>query len=217
MKTPARLPILALAGFLPACGGMVIELEEPVASTPPTPIEGRGKTLTVGGTTIERTKGGAVTTFKGSAGPWGGEKVKQKFEYTTSDGWAGSCAFASGGQSLGGFDIASNGGMMCTISKGEAIWQLDLKAVNEDGKRLVGTYQGGGSTIDVRMSREIEGSGFPMFMGYNYAMGGSGVAAVQVNGTRQLWIVDGTAEAEAITASVGALVFSAQAVQQATS
>lgn len=216
MKPLALLPTLALASLLPACGGMKIALQDPVASAPAIVIEGKGKVLTMGGVTIERTKGGGVTKFSGKAGPWGGEKIKQNFEFSTSDGWTGACAFASGGQSIAGFEIASNGGLMCTITKGEVSWALNLQAVQDDGKRLVGTYSGGGATIDVRMSLELEGSGFPIFIGYTYASSGTGVAAVQSSGTRQLWLVDGTPDAEAIKASVGALIFSYMAVQQAT-
>lgn len=207
---------LALAGSTVACGGMQIALQEPVSAATPTPIEGKGKELTMAGVTITRTKGGAVTKFSGSAGPWGGEKIKQNFEYQTSDGWAGACAFATGGQSIGGIDIAANGGMKCNITKDGQTWVLDLAAVSDGGKRLVGTYGNGSSSFDVRMSKELEGSGFPMFIGYDVRSGGTGVAAVQVAGTRQMWLVDGTPDGDALGAAVGAMVFSYQAVQQAT-
>ena len=199
-----------------ACGGMTMALQAPVSSAAPTPIEVKGKIATMGDMSFERTKGGMVSKFSGSAGPWGGEKIKQNFEYSTSDGWAGNCAFASGSQSIAGFDLPSSGGLMCTISKDGSNWTLNLEAVNDGGKRLVGTYSDGTTTVDVRMSREIEGSGFSMFIGYTMASGGGGVAAVQVNGNKALWIVEGAPSPEAIRASVGAYVFSYSAVQQAT-
>jgi hypothetical protein len=210
----ASIPLLLLG--LSGCDGLQIALQEPVASSPPLVIEGGGKTRTMGAITIERTKGGMVTTFSGSAGPWGGEKVKQDFQYETSDGWAGSCAFASGGQTIAGFNIAQNGGMKCTVSKGEQRWELDLEAVADPNKRLIGTYSNGSASVDVAMSRKSANSGLPMFMGYTMSVAGAEVAAVQVVGVRRFWIVDGTPEVEAMRASLGAYLFSDMAVKNAT-
>ena len=66
------------------------------------------------------------------------------------------------------------------------------------------------------MSRELAGSGFPIFIGYTINDATTGVAALQTSGTRQLWIVDGTPEVEALEACVGARVYSQPAVNQAT-
>lgn len=207
------LPLLALT----ACEPVTMNLREPVASVSPVVIEGLGKTLTMGDVTVTRTKGGMITTISGGVGPWGGEKIKQKFQYETSDGWQGDCAFATGSQSMGGFEIAANGGLMCTITgPGGASWALNLEAVLDQGKRLVGTYSDGTTTFDVAIPPR-QGMGFPI-LGYEFAVGGTGVAAVQASGARYryLWIVEGTPEVEAIEASVGALLFSESAVTQAT-
>ena len=216
MKLLRCAPLLLVLVPL-GCEGLKMAVQEPVASSPSTPITLKGKVATMGAMTLTRTKGGAITTFSGSAGPWGGEKIKQNFDYETSDGWAGSCAFATGNQSIGPFAIPPSGGMMCSIQKGDETWTLDLKAVMDGGRRLVGTYSNGTTTIDVRMSRELQGGGLPIFMGYNLSIGGAPVGAVQAAGNRALWLLDGAEGAEAIRASVGAYVFSFMAVQQATS
>jgi len=208
--------IALLALLLAGCEGMKMALQEPVASNPPTPIAFKGKVVTMGSQTLTRTKGGAITSFSGGAGPWGGQKIKQNFDYESSDGWKGTCAFATGNQDIGGFSLPPSGGMKCTVAKGDESWALDLQAVTDDGKRLVGTFSSATTTIDVRMSRELAGGGMSMFIGYNLSMGGAAMGAVQVAGSRNLWLADGADGADAIRASVGAYVFSYGAVQQAT-
>lgn len=210
------LPVATLAAALAACGGTQMTLESPVDAAAPVPVDLSKKVITLGDVTITRTKGGMVKKIGGSAGPWGGEKVSQDFEFETSDGWRGSCAFSNGAQSIAGFEIAAGGGLNCTLTQGEATWSLAMEATNNGGKRLEGTISGGEETIDVKLSREVD-KGIPRFVGYGYRHGGAPVAALQTANPRQLWMVEGIdpALASVIRASVGAFVFSRGAVTEA--
>lgn len=210
------VPLATLTTALIACGGTQMTLEAPVDAAAPLPLDVSNKVITMGDVTITRTKGGMVKKMSGSAGPWGGEKVSQEFEFETSDGWKGSCAFSNGGQSIAGFEIASSGGLNCTLTQGETSWDLAMEATNNGGKRLEGTLAGGEQTIDIKLSREVD-KGIPRFVGYGYRHDGAAVAALQTVSPRQLWLVEGTdpAVVSAVRASVGALMFSRAAVTDA--
>ncbi|MEM9456882.1 MAG: hypothetical protein AAGF11_22075 [Myxococcota bacterium] len=210
------LPLTTLAIALAACGGAQMTLESPVDAAAPVPVDLSKKVITLGDMTLTRTKGGMVKKVSGSAGPWGGERISQEFDFETSDGWKGSCAFSNGAQSIAGFEIAASGGFNCTLRQGEATWTLAMEATNVGSKRLEGTLSGGEETIDVKLSREVD-KGISRFVGYGYRYDGAAVAALQTAKQRQLWMVEGTdpALASVIRASVGAFVFSRGAVNAA--
>ena len=205
-----------------ACDGKTMAVQGPIAKVASMPMEKSMKLANFGSWTNTKTKGGALRTITVAAGPWAGEQVQQDFEYDSGGGatnFASTCAYDASGQSVGFSQFGQNSAFVCTITPagGEA-WTLFLAREGKGRTALLnGKLEGGGQSIDVTMTRTYSDGSSPLMpVGYHFAMGGTAVAAVQVNNPPQVWMAEDLDPAlrDAIAAAIGSLVFSYPAVQQ---
>ncbi len=226
MRTRCLFRSISLAVLLTcslaACDGKSMAVQEPIAKIAAMPMEKTTKLANFGSWTNTKTKGGAIRTVTVAAGPWAGEQVKQDFDYDSGGGattFSSTCAYDASGQNVGFAKFGENSAFVCTITPagGEA-WTLYLLREGKGRTALLtGKLEGGGQSIDVTMTRTYADGSSPLFpVGYHFAIGGSAVAAVQVNNPPQVWMAADLDPAlrDVISASVGSLVFSYPAVQQ---
>jgi hypothetical protein len=226
MRTRSLFRSLSLAVLLSvslaACDGKTMAVQEPIAKIAAMPMEKSTKLANFGSWTNTKTKGGALRTVTVAAGPWAGVAVQQDFEYDSGGGatnFASTCAYDASGQNVGFSKFGENSAFACTITPagGEA-WTLHLLREGKGRTALLtGKLEGGGQSIDVTMTRTYSDGSSPLFpVGYHFSIGGTAVAAVQVNNPPQVWMAEDLDPAlrDAIAAGIGSLVFSYPAVQQ---
>jgi hypothetical protein len=229
MPTQSLFRSISLAVFLSlslaACDGKTMAVQEPIAKIAALPMEKSTKVANFGSWTNTKTKGGALRTITVAAGPWKGEQVQQDFDYDSGGGattFSSTCAYDASGQNVGFSKFGQNAAFVCTITPagGEA-WTLHLLREGKGRTALLtGKLEGAGQSIDVTMTRTYSDGSSPIFpVGYHFAMGGTAVAAVQVNNPPQVWMAEELDPAlrDAIAAAIGSLVFSYPAVQQTMS